>query len=103
MMRPEEKIRILSEEYDIIEEREKDVIERRASEMCNLSELIWEEALEEGMERGVKQGLAQGEEKGASRLGRLIETLLQDERMEDIKKAATDEAYRALLYRKYNI
>ena len=67
--------------------------------MCNLSELIWEEVLEEG----VKEGLEQGEEKGASRLGRLIETLLQDERMEDIKKAATDEAYRAALYKRYNI
>ena len=95
VMRPEEKIRILSEEYDIIEEREKDDIARRASDMCNLSELIWEEALEEGMEKG--------EEKGASRLGRLMTTLLQDNSIEEAKRAASDEAYRALLYRKYNI
>ena len=71
--------------------------------MCNLSELIWEEALEEGVKQGMERGLEQGEVKGASRLGRLMTALLQDNSIEEAKRAASDEAYRAALYKRYNI
>ena len=51
----------------------------------------------------MERGLEQGEVKGASRLGRLMTALLQDNSIEEAKRAASDEAYRAALYKRYNI
>ncbi|MBQ6206775.1 MAG: hypothetical protein IJK52_06805 [Oscillospiraceae bacterium] len=57
--RPEEKKRILRDEFDIPMTR---TLEKEAALMCNLSEGVWEEGVEVGMERGLKKGRAEGVE-----------------------------------------
>ena len=48
--------------------------------MCNLSELILEDALKEGHEKGLKQGLEQGLEQGEKRKEReIIMNLLKND------------------------
>lgn len=48
-----EKKRRLEEEHGI---RMSVEMERRGHDMCNLSELVWEEGMEQGMEQGLEQG-----------------------------------------------
>ncbi len=50
--------------------------------------------LEQGMKQGLEQGLEQGIELGEARFGRLAETLLEAGRIEDLKRASTDAAFR---------
>ena len=49
----EEKKNIVSQKYGLIISTD---LERRINTMCNLSELILEDALKEGLEKGLKQG-----------------------------------------------
>ena len=59
--------------------------------MCNLSDLI--------EERGIERGLAQGMERGESRMSRLMAVLADAGRLEDIRRACADRAFRERLYR----
>ena len=61
-----EVIQILEDEYEFAHAH---TMERTVSEMCNLSQGIFEEGMEKGMaqgiERGMEKGIAQGIEKGS--------------------------------------
>ena len=63
-----EVIQILEDEYEFAHAH---AMERTVSEMCNLSQGIFEEGMEKGMaqgiERGIEKGIAQGMEKGIER------------------------------------
>ena len=63
-----EVIQILEDEYEFAHAH---TMERTVSEMCNLSQGIFEEGMEKGMaqgiERGLEKGIAQGMEKGIER------------------------------------
>ena len=39
-------------------------MDREVSNMCNLSQAVWEEATAEGMKHGMEQGMKQGMEQG---------------------------------------
>lgn len=51
----------------------------------------------EGLEQGLSQGLEQGREEGAQLFGRLVDELLDAGRLDDLKRAADDAAYREAL------
>lgn len=51
---PEEKKRILSEEYGLVMTK---ALEGRIQTMCNLSENIIELGMEKGMEKGMREGI----------------------------------------------
>ena len=65
---PRQVIQILEDEYEFAHAH---TMERTVSEMCNLSQGIFEEGMEKGMaqgiERGIEKGIAQGMEKGIER------------------------------------
>lgn len=56
-----EVIQILEDEYEFAHAH---TMERTVSEMCNLSQGIFEEGMEKGMEKGIAQGIERGIEKG---------------------------------------
>ncbi len=56
---------------------------------------IWEEVLQEGR--------VEGRAEGETKLGRLINILLQNGKTQDAQAAATDEIRRKQLYLEYNI
>lgn len=67
--------------------------------MCNISDMIEEQATKRGLEKGLQQGLQQGE----NRLGKLITALLKDGLTDVVECVAVDEVVRAEYYKKYNI
>lgn len=66
-----------------------------------------EEGLKRGLERGLEQGLAQGLEQGRAegetRLVKLIQILMQTNRMDDLTEALNNSLFREKLYQQYNI
>ena len=59
-----EVIQILEDEYEFAHAH---TMERTVSEMCNLSQGIFEEGIEKGIEKGMEKGVEQGIERGADR------------------------------------
>lgn len=63
--------------------------------MCNISDLIEEQATKRGLEKGLQQG--------ETKLGKLISALLKDGLTNAVERVAVDEEIRAEYYKKYNI
>ncbi|MDD3747700.1 MAG: hypothetical protein PHD70_14665 [Anaerostipes sp.] len=61
------------------------------------------EGLAKGRTVGLTEGLAKGRTEGESRFSRLTEFLLDDNRLNDLKKATKDTTFRATLYKEYKI
>ena len=62
-----------------------------------------EEGIQIGEKRGEKCGEARGIKKGENRLNDLYESLMRDNRLDDMKKAMADEEYREKLYEEYRL
>lgn len=83
-----EKEEILKRDYDI---SMTDQFEREVFEMCNLSEGILERGIEQGMQRGLDL------------MNALYGKLIEDNRIEDIKRATQDVEYQRQLMQEYRI
>ncbi|MGN0712381.1 MAG: hypothetical protein ACI4LJ_01270, partial [Anaerovoracaceae bacterium] len=59
--------------------------------------------LEEMMNQRFDAGREEGREEGEEKLNRLNMLLIRQERMEDLKKAASDKAYRRKLYCEFGL
>ena len=55
------------------------------------------------MQEIMDEGLSKGRNEGEDRMGRLVEALVADGQNEAVARVATDKAYRAEMYEKYNI
>ncbi|MBR0164304.1 MAG: hypothetical protein IJQ12_06500, partial [Lachnospiraceae bacterium] len=62
-----------------------------------------EEGRKEGRIEGREEGLQQGMRQGEDHLGRLIQALMADNRLDDVKAASTDKDVRARLFREYQM
>ena len=75
--------------------------------MCNLSEGIYERGIRSGERRGEKRGeargIARGEKNGAERAMKLVQVLLSENRMEDVKHASHDDVYREKLFKEFKL
>ena len=60
-------------------------------------------SLEKGIQIGEERGEERGKKEGEKRLNNLYERLMRDNRMEELKKAFSDEAFREKLYREYEL
>ena len=58
---------------------------------------------DEGLEQGLEQGRESGIEDGLNLINQLNNLLLRDDRIEDLKKAASDIAYQKQLIREYHL
>ncbi|MDD3747560.1 MAG: hypothetical protein PHD70_13950, partial [Anaerostipes sp.] len=81
---------------------------RRADVMKSIlteydEEFVMKDLQEEAKELGLAEGLAEGLTKGESRFSKLTESLLDDNRLDDLKKATKDTTFRATLYKEYEI
>ena len=88
---PRQVIQILEDEYEFSDIHS---MERTVSEMCNLSQGIFEEGMEKGMaqgiERGIEKGIAQGIERGMEKgmekgIAQGIERGTNRERLQNIR------------------
>ena len=62
-----------------------------------------QQGLEKGLEQGLQKGLEKGLEKGQNRLALLVGQLLNDGRMDDLKRVSYDEAYREKLLKEFGL
>lgn len=66
-----------------------------------------EEGLEEGLREGFKKGRNEGFEKGRNegedRVSRLYQRLIEEKKMTEMERAASDRTFREMLYKKYGI
>ena len=74
-----------------------------------------EEGLEEGLREGLKKGRNEGFEKGRNegfekgrnegedRVSRLYQRLIEEKKMTELERAASDRTFREMLYKRYGI
>ncbi len=62
-----------------------------------------EEGLEKGLEKGLEQGLEQGIEQGENRLSMLNKKLMEQNRLDDLRRSLDDIEFRKKLYAEYRI
>ena len=60
-------------------------------------------AEQKGFARGIEEGEAIGEMRGEARKNALIDKLLADNRIDDLKRSTTDEAFCNQLYKEYGL
>ncbi len=60
-------------------------------------------AEQKGFARGVAKGIAEGVAEGEARKNALIDKLLADNRLDDLKRSTTDEAFCNRLYEEYGL
>ena len=80
-----------------------ETVKKGANSMCNISDLIEEQATKRGLEKGMQQGLQQGLQQGETKLGNLISILLKEGLTDVVERVAVDENVRAEYYKKYHI
>ena len=71
--------------------------------MCQ-AEMEWgRELKEEGRLEGWAEGRAEGRTEGINQLAKLLTILTNENRFDDIKKAANDSCYRNMLLKEFNL
>lgn len=65
--------------------------------------LHMENTFEEGREAGLEQGRKLGLEQGQKQILLLTQKLLDEGRLDDLKKASSDEQYRELLLKEFQL
>ena len=94
----EKKMNVLLEKY-----RKKAVEEGIEKGLAQGMQQGLEKGLEQGLEQGLQKGLEKGLEKGQNRLALLVGQLLNDGRMDDLKRVSYDEAYREKLLKEFGL
>ena len=79
--------------------RYEEVLEGNDMEGENTMDVVYENILKKGEVKGKAEGKAEGE----AQLGKLIHLLLQNNRIEDVKKASVDEEARKKFYKEFGI
>ena len=62
-----------------------------------------EEGREEGLEEGLREGLKKGRNEGEDRVSRLYQRLMEEKKMTELERAASDRTFREMLYKRYGI
>ena len=89
----------INEAYEVLQKLSADERKRLEYEACQKAILDYNSQ----MSSFRKEGIQIGEARGESRAFRLNELLLNDNRMDDLKKATTDAEYREILYKEYGL
>ena len=56
-----------------------------------------------GIEKGIEKGIAKGESRGENKMALLVKKLLDQNRIDDVKRASEDEKSRAELMKEFGI
>lgn len=62
--------------------------------MCDVLDKVESRGIEKGIAKGVAKGKAEGEIEGKNQMALLVKKLLNQGRMDDVKRASEDEVYR---------
>lgn len=84
---------------DYVDVRQNSKAMKEVGRMNGLGDSIYERGVTQGIAQGISQGISQG----FDLFGRLINLLLEAGRIDDAKKASTDEVVRDRLLREFNL
>lgn len=62
-----------------------------------------EEGLREGLKKGRNEGFKKGRNEGEDRVSRLYQRLIEEKKMTEMERAASDRTFREMLYKRYGI
>jgi flagellar biosynthesis/type III secretory pathway protein FliH len=71
--------------------------------MCDVLDKVESRGIEKGIAKGVAKGKAEGEIEGKNQMALLVKKLLNQGRMDDVKRASEDEVYRDQLIKEFGI
>ena len=71
--------------------------------MCDVLDKVESRGIEKGIAKGVAKGKAEGEIEGKNQMALLVKKLLNQGRMDDVKRASEDEKSRAELMKELGI
>ena len=71
--------------------------------MCNVLDRIENQGIEKGLAKGLEKGLAKGKSEGEDKMALLVKKLLEQDRIDDVRKASEDKGYREQLMREFSI
>ena len=57
----------------------------------------------EGFEKGRNEGFEKGRNEGEDRVSRLYQRLIEEKKMTELERAASDRTFREMLYKRYGI
>ncbi len=89
-------------ELDRIVREVKESEEWEAFQM-DIMEYAMERGIKQGIERGIEQGIERGIEQGKEKLNLLNKKLLEENRIDDLKRSIEDEGYQKKLYEEFGL
>ncbi len=63
----------------------------------------FEKGRNEGFKKGRNEGFKKGRNEGEDRVSRLYQRLIEEKKMTELERAASDRTFREMLYKKYGI
>ena len=63
----------------------------------------FEKGRNEGFEKGRNEGFKKGRNEGEDRVSRLYQRLIEEKKMTELERAASDRTFREMLYKRYGI
>ena len=93
----------INEAYEVLQKLSADERKRLEYEARQKAILDYNSQMSSSREEGIRIGEARGEARGENRAFRLNELLLNDNRIDDLKKATADTGYRDALYKEYGL
>ncbi len=63
----------------------------------------FEKGRNEGFEKGRNEGFEKGRNEGEDRVSRLYQRLIEEKKMTELERAASDRTFREMLYKRYGI
>ena len=71
--------------------------------MCDVLDKVESRGIEKGIAKGVAKGKAEGEIEGKNQMALLVKKLLDQGRIDDVKRASEDKEYRTRLMKELGI
>lgn len=93
----------INEAYEALQKLSADERKRLEYEARQKAIRDYNSQMKSSLEKGIQIGEERGKKEGEKRLSNLYERLMRDNRMEELKKAFSDEAFREKLYREYEL
>ena len=93
----------INEAYEVLQKLSADERKRLEYEARQKAILDYNSQMSSSREEGIQIGEARGEKRGEARHKALCDHLLKDGRIEDLKKAVSDESYTEKLYKEYGL
>ncbi len=63
----------------------------------------FEKGRNEGFKKGRNEGFKKGRNEGEDRVSRLYQRLMEEKKMTELERAASDRTFREMLYKRYGI